>query len=64
MNKLKISGIIGRVGLIGAIICGAPLIRRYVAPIALNVGFTIFFTLSLIFGDTVVDPADEDVAFI
>ena len=30
----------------------APEVGRYVAPIALNVGFTLFFLLSLTFGDT------------
>lgn len=30
----------------------APSVGKYVAPIALNVGFTVFFLLSLIFGDT------------
>jgi len=30
----------------------APAIGKYVMPIALNVGFTLFFILSLTFGDT------------
>ena len=39
-----------------------PTIGRYVAPIALNVGFTVFFTLSLVFGNTVANSASDEVA--
>ena len=41
-----------------------PSLGRYVAPIALNVGFAIFFSLSLAFGNTVADPASDDAAMI
>ena len=34
----------------------APSIGKYVMPIALNVGFTVFFLLSLTFGDTNPNP--------
>ena len=38
----------------------APEIGRYVAPIALNVGFTLFFLLSLTFGNTATHVSSSD----
>ena len=40
----------------------APSIGKYMMPIALNVGFSVFFLLSLIFGDTSHHPSPSNTA--
>lgn len=45
-----------------ALLLIVPSLGRYVAPIALNVGFAVFFALSLTYGNTVADAASDDKA--